>query len=142
MIDKSKANVTVTNVRGGVLHKVLFIEAKVFPRNMRGIWQERYRYWGNHLMQLQSYMFSSREESGHIQTMYGLIAVGDVVRFYQMNVQNNHLGDLIPYFHIALPEIHVSGNVPKTLNIHTDAQLIEKILKQISEDVRLRRNTA
>ncbi|KAL1856192.1 hypothetical protein Plec18170_004061 [Paecilomyces lecythidis] len=133
LFSKMKTNISVCNVRNGQLQKVLFVEAKRFPLSaIRGNWHTYYR-WKRHKPQLRRYMLRSRTASHYRQTMYGMLAVGDRVKFYQINMVNNPAGDLTPYIYRGTP-------LDMALSIQTDGLQIQRILKHISLTVRRLRN--
>jgi hypothetical protein len=85
---KFKTNVAITNILPSGMHKVILVEAKAFPDKTDIGWFNVYP-WAGVESQLQSYMKKARDTFGNVQTMYGIVAVGDRVRFYTMNSLNN-----------------------------------------------------
>ncbi|KAL3409448.1 hypothetical protein V8F44DRAFT_656079 [Aspergillus fumigatus] len=124
-------NVAITNVRPLGMHKVVLVEAKTFPRNTDIGWFSVYP-WADVESILQSFMKKAPDTFGNVQTMYGIVAVGDRVRFYTMNSQNNTGGILTPF--------PVGGPQP-LLSVHTDAHSIHAILTAISLEIRTGWNT-
>lgn len=124
-------NVATTNVRPLGMHKVVLVEAKTFPRNTDIGWFSVYP-WADVESILQSFMKKAPDTFGNVQTMYGIVAVGDRVRFYTMNSQNNTGGILTPF--------PVGGPQP-LLSVHTDAHSIHAILTAISLEIRTGWNT-
>ncbi|CRG88071.1 hypothetical protein PISL3812_05098 [Talaromyces islandicus] len=83
--DKLKSNVTVS-----VLHvkvqKAFVIEAKRYPKpqdKLAGNWADNNNNWEPHLEQLDDYMTKARNHDRYSGTMYGMLVVGDRVRFYE-----------------------------------------------------------
>ncbi|KAJ9213303.1 hypothetical protein DTO166G4_5110 [Paecilomyces variotii] len=131
-VSKKKLNVCVTNVRQGRLQKVFFIESKRFPHKAENNadWAESYR-WSVHTGQLEDYILRARRSSGYRQTVYGLLAIGDHVRFYQMSMTGGS-EKLTPY-----TDGGQDGSPLTTpLNINTDGLEIERILEAISATIR------
>ena len=130
---KKRANVAISNLRAdtnGVIdmRKVLVVEAKRFPKTRRTDWPGRYN-WHKVRVQLKDYIVSMPTEWGNVQTMYGFAAVGDKVRFYQMNMNNNPNNILTAF---------ITGD--PILDIKTDAQRIHDELGDIAALVNRRGN--
>ncbi|PYH77448.1 hypothetical protein BO82DRAFT_255528, partial [Aspergillus uvarum CBS 121591] len=77
------ANVLLTRIMGNELQKVVIVEAKRFPPNPRPGWEQSYR-WRQLENQLQNRLAGVRTASRTQHTLYGIAAVGDKVRFYQL----------------------------------------------------------
>ncbi|GIK06729.1 hypothetical protein Aspvir_002379 [Aspergillus viridinutans] len=122
-------NVAVTNIRQNHMHKVIVVEAKAFPHNTDNGWFNRYP-WTEVEGELKFYMEKIRQNFGNVQTMYGIAAVGDMVRFYRMNSQNNPGHALTPF-----------TSAGQLLNVHTDAVTIHAILTTMSAQIRAGINT-
>lgn len=75
---------------------------------------------------LRFYRAISRTSVGSVQTMYNIVAVGDMVRFYTMNSQNP--GNTLAPF--------TGGRPPRQLSFYTEPGLIDVILCTISAQVR------
>jgi hypothetical protein len=128
---KFKTNVAITNILPSGMHKVILVEAKAFPDKTDIGWFNVYP-WAGVESQLQSYMKKARDTFGNVQTMYGIVAVGDRVRFYTMNSLNN-TGCILTPFTLAGPQ--------RTLSVHTDRISIHAILTAISVQIRTGGNT-
>ncbi|KAJ9192965.1 hypothetical protein DTO021D3_2773 [Paecilomyces variotii] len=131
-VSKKKLNVCVTNVRQGRLQKVFFIESKRFPDRAENNadWAQSYR-WSAHTGQLQDYILRARRSSGYRQTIYGLLAIGDHVRFYQMRMTGDSSEKLTPY-----TDGQGGSALTTPLNINTDGLEIQRILEAISATIR------
>ena len=88
-----RANIVVTNLVNGTIHKALVIEAKRFPRKTPEGWENKPTEWNKHLPQLKTYMTTIRREFGNVQDIFGILAIGDKLRFYRMKT-GNQKGDL------------------------------------------------
>lgn len=110
----------ITNFRQGDLHTFLVIETRSFPRPAPQGWEGTYE-WLEGKNQLQERMGTIRTTFGNVQTMYGILAVGDKVRIYEMGMQNDLQNDLTP---------RIAGD--PILDINTDGQLIEAQLMGIA----------
>ncbi|KAE8332175.1 hypothetical protein BDV39DRAFT_200329 [Aspergillus sergii] len=121
-----KANVLVTNIRVGLMRKVLIVEAKKFPDNAVDGWHNQYD-WGGVETQLSLNMNRARRQFGNVQTMYGMVTVGDMVRFYYMSM-NTPVGILRPF---TLP----AGGNTVTLSVHTNRNEIHDILIAIEREI-------
>lgn len=132
-----KSNIAITNLVNNRMHKVVVVEAKrfpdkVYPYHRRPGWENQFD-WEGLLEDLGFYMRATRTQDGNVQTMYGMLTVGDMVRFYVMRSQNNP-GN-------ALEEYSPGGQQSGLLNIHTDQQRIHEILMAMSNEVTTRANT-
>ncbi|KAF7183196.1 hypothetical protein CNMCM7691_003031 [Aspergillus felis] len=127
---KFAVNVAVTNIRQNHMHKVIMVEAKAFPDDTDNGWFNRYPWTGVE-KELHFYMKKVRHNFGNVQTMYGIVAVGDMVRFYTTNLQNNPAHALTPFT--------LAGT--RSLNVHTDTGTIHAILTAISGQIRTGVNT-
>jgi hypothetical protein len=128
---KFAVNVAVTNIRQNHMHKVVMLEAKAFPPNANNGWFNRYP-WAEVEKELQTYMEKARRNFGNVQTMYGIVVVGDMVCFYSMKSQNNPAHTLTP-FTLAGQQL--------PLNVRTDAGTIHTILTTMSGQIRTGVNT-
>lgn len=120
---RRRANVSISNLcendLGEIdLHKFLVVEAKCFPGPWVPKWV-RYYDWDAVLDQLEGYMLTMRTTFGNVQTMYGLVAVGDKVRFYELSREKDEL-----------TPVAFRGRI--TLDIKDDARLIENELMRIA----------
>lgn len=128
--DKSKSNVTVS-----VLHvkveKAFIIEAKRYPKpqdRLAADWADVNGNWEPHLKQLEDYMTKAQIHDRYSGTMYGMLVVGDRVRFYQ---KKNATAKLAPWeirenrrqhvFHIA--DANDSLTIESALNTIRDKLL-------------------
>lgn len=109
------ANVAVINRRNGLHHKAIVVEAKR-PTDITPTEHD----WDVVRRQLQRNMLLARISDGNIQTMYGIAAIGPLVRMYGMSMIRNDRGRLEPAF----------TNPPRSeLHLVHDALQIEPILK-------------
>lgn len=84
--DRSKSNVVVTTLDNGKLKKVLILEAKRFPQRRSATWFENLnaKSWTNPKEQLWDYMAKARNRDRWNHAMYGIVVVGDRLRFFQL----------------------------------------------------------
>ncbi|KAH8693829.1 hypothetical protein BGW36DRAFT_429860 [Talaromyces proteolyticus] len=118
-------------------HKVLLVEAKRFPRSARhdSNWSVNYD-WQRVLDQLGKYMRQARAEFGNLQTMYGIVAVGNKARFYQMNCSST-AGHMVTFN----PNNPLGGGIQnRILDLTTNADIIHNYLSVIADHVAASRN--
>ncbi|OJJ49414.1 hypothetical protein ASPZODRAFT_140315 [Penicilliopsis zonata CBS 506.65] len=119
---KRRANIAVTNIRGGVRHKIIIVEAKRSPTSKS---KEPAYDWKTPKNQLSTYMKDSRSRLGNIQDMYGLVAVGTKVRFYQLKCDKTELS--------AWPG--GKKNPEPTYHLETDKEIIHNHMLEIKKAV-------
>ncbi|KAL1846429.1 hypothetical protein Plec18170_009155 [Paecilomyces lecythidis] len=71
-----KCNIVVTNLRNHMLAKFLFVE------NKRSELENNQTSWDEARDQLEDYVLGSRRVQGNIQTLYGIVGIGQSARFY------------------------------------------------------------
>lgn len=69
---------------------------------------------------MRGYLNNVRDTDGRVQTIFGAVVVGDVVRFYQFNFHGNPMGELV-----ALEDERI-------LDITKDNQAIHDVLSGIA----------
>ncbi|KAJ9257184.1 hypothetical protein DTO271D3_8791 [Paecilomyces variotii] len=106
-----RSNVVVANVRNYMMAKFLFVE------NKRSSFEDDPTIWDNTRDQLEDYMRGARNDQGHIQTLYGIVGIGNWALFYQLPMNGTAL---VPY-----------GPAQK-LNIEDDADTIDHILQDLA----------
>ncbi|QKX57952.1 uncharacterized protein TRUGW13939_05072 [Talaromyces rugulosus] len=115
-----RMNVTMKNFRANGFRRVFVVEAKRLPKSKRYRWDKVFR-------QLAKYMREVQRDTGGLQTIYGIAAVGDRVRFYEMDCRGNRAGIAAAY-----PR---STTNPRTLGINTDAGVIHDYLLAIRHEI-------
>ncbi|RDH18973.1 hypothetical protein M747DRAFT_342974 [Aspergillus niger ATCC 13496] len=85
-------NVFLTNLRDQQARHVIAIEARWFPTDTASGWQNDYD-WTDVRETLRSHMLRDQTMRTTMQTTYGIVAVGDRVRFYYMS-RNDLEGEL------------------------------------------------
>jgi hypothetical protein len=68
------------------MHKVIIVKAKQFPHNTNNGWFNAYP-WTKVKRELQYYTEKACCNFVNTQTMYGILAVGDMVYLYAMKLQ-------------------------------------------------------
>ncbi|PYH97051.1 hypothetical protein BO71DRAFT_439102 [Aspergillus ellipticus CBS 707.79] len=122
----------VMNIRQDALHKLIFVEAMQFPPNVAPGWQDTH-HWDCVLAGVGMRMRRAREIFGAVQTVYGIVAVGDRVRFYCMPVANNPDGGLMSF--VGGVEGLVSSE-SRMLSIHGDREGVHRVLEAMSWEAR------
>ncbi|OJK02606.1 hypothetical protein ASPACDRAFT_39913 [Aspergillus aculeatus ATCC 16872] len=117
------ANVLLTRIMGNALQKVVIVEAKRFPRNTLPGWEQRFS-WRPLQNQLRDRLTGVRTTSGTQHTLYGIAAVGDRVRFFQLPEDS---GQLVPF------GLDPQSPPPeaRTLSIHRDQNEIDWLIRSI-----------
>ncbi|PYI28883.1 hypothetical protein BP00DRAFT_417742 [Aspergillus indologenus CBS 114.80] len=111
------ANVLLTRIMGNALQKTIILEAKRFPRDAPAGWEQSYR-WERLENQLQNRLTGVRTASGAQHTLYGIAAVGDRVRFYQLRRNSNQM---VPFS----TDPQNPPSEARILSIHRDQNLID-----------------
>ncbi|RAH64504.1 uncharacterized protein BO66DRAFT_336046 [Aspergillus aculeatinus CBS 121060] len=120
------ANVVVARLGNNRLQKVVIDEGKRFPSDTQPGWEQRYR-WTQLKSQLRRSLTGARRSSRTQSTMYGIAAVGDRVRFYQLQQGSNRMAPFV-----ADPQ-----NPPleaPILSIHGDRNMIDQLIRMIRTD--------
>ncbi|ODM19722.1 hypothetical protein SI65_04708 [Aspergillus cristatus] len=73
--------------------------------------------WNVGREQLERYLPSAREEDGAIQNMFGAVTIGDVVRFYELSLNEGEL-------------LRVQGD--GVLHLPSDSDIIHRVLSDIA----------
>ncbi|KAJ9229037.1 hypothetical protein DTO169E5_8963 [Paecilomyces variotii] len=110
-----RANVVVTNVRNYMLAKFLFVE------NKRSSFEDNPTIWDDTRDQLEDYMRGARNDQGNIQTLYGIVCIGNKARFYQLPMNGTAL---VPY------------GPAQELNIEVNVATIDHILQHLATNCR------
>jgi hypothetical protein len=131
-----KANVVVTTIDQNALKKVILLEAKRFPNTqwlLKNEWWERTVKWGKAEEQLLGYMKRARATDNWQHTMYGIVVMGDMMSFYQLDP---HSTDLQGYRAPSLTEEEADRVFYSILQ---DSLLVEKVLNDMKQSIRANR---
>ncbi|KUL81369.1 hypothetical protein ZTR_09675 [Talaromyces verruculosus] len=117
------------------LKTVLIAEAKRFPPNRGVLWYEDVtkKQWTNPQGQLENYMVEARDKDKWQHIMYGIVAIGDRVRFLQLQPDSQKLEEYES-------EVLSGENDKTSLLIRDDNLLLEKVLREILRKVKKDRN--
>ncbi|KAI2841103.1 hypothetical protein CBS147321_8109 [Aspergillus niger] len=132
-------NVFLTNLRDQQARHVIAIEARWFPTDTASGWQNDYD-WTDVRETLRSHMLRDQTMRTTMQTTYGIVAVGDRVRFYYMS-RNDLEGELCTWNGnpVNAPEADESP----ILNIHDpiDQERIHQLMLRMRQDILSGNNT-
>lgn len=133
--DLTKTNVNVITEDNGELKKVVVLEAKRFPANRSNLWYKSLtsNAWTKPKKQLETYMLKARKKERWAYMMYGIVAVGDRVRFFKLRPNSTKLAAYVP------PVQSPAEKKITSFSIHQDSLLIEKVLSGIADDIKRKR---
>lgn len=136
--DLTRSNIAVTTIDKGKLKKVLIIEAKRFPRSRPDLWYKdtRKQIWVKPQEQLRGYMLKSRgyiSRSAWDHPMYGMVVVGDRVRFFRLEPRSTDLVEYKP------PVLSPQEQNMSPFSVIEHSLLIEKVLNSIASEFKRNR---
>ncbi|GFN21564.1 hypothetical protein AtubIFM56815_004137 [Aspergillus tubingensis] len=126
-------NVYLTNIRDQQAHHVIAVEARWFPSDTSPGWENNYD-WTNVRETLRAHMLSDWTMRTTVQTTYGIVAVGDRVRFYYMS--KNDLEGRLRTWNDHPVDAPGADHSP-ILNIHSlvDQGVIHQLMLRMRQDV-------
>ncbi|PYH28280.1 uncharacterized protein BO87DRAFT_322610 [Aspergillus neoniger CBS 115656] len=126
-------NVYLTNMRDQQAHHVIAVEARWFPSDTSPGWENNYD-WTDVWETLRAHMLSDWTMRTTVQTTYGIVAVGDRVRFYYMS--RNDLEGRLRTWNGHPVDAPVADESPM-LNIHSlvDQGVIHQLMLRMRQDV-------
>lgn len=130
-VNLTKSNISVKTIAQGELTTALIVEAKRFPSNRGLDWYKDVtkRYWTRPEGQLVEYMLNARDKDKWKHIMYGIVAIGDRVRFLQLQPNSETLEEYES-------EVLSGENYKASLSIRDDDILLEKVLREILRKVK------